>query len=104
MTPTETKRCARCGYDDPSGLKEYDHVFGVANSPYTELLCLNCHAKKTKIQNDIPPFARKGTAPEILKKAYALRSSFSTLKAIGEAGIDLTDDIVEFFKKHESSG
>ena len=65
--------CIGCGEDDPSVVKEYEvhHIFGVANSPETVPLCLNCHSRITELQNKLPVKARKANASEEDKHAYA---------------------------------
>ena len=77
-------RCAKCGEDDFRVVKEYNHIFGRANSDIVTLECLNCHAKLTYDQNQIPPKARKHTASKRNRDNFVLISIGSQLEIMGK--------------------
>jgi len=91
--------CAICGEDDPRVLKEHHHPFGKGSTKEKILLCHNCHDKITKIQNKLPPFARKKTAPKILKRAYALMTFASLLGVYSNECIKFFEEFLEEYKK-----
>ncbi|WP_292372496.1 hypothetical protein [Methanosarcina sp. UBA411] len=74
--------CECCGEINPYALKVFEnhHISTVGFSSETCLLCLNCHAVETQLQNGIPPKFRskqmdlKYRIPYVFLSHSALRS------------------------------
>ena len=51
---THEARCVDCGEDDPRCLEKH-HIAGREYHSHTEILCRNCHRKRSDDQRDHPP-------------------------------------------------
>ena len=76
--------CAFCGEQDTRVLKERHHLLGVANSPETLLICLNCHRKITETQNSVAPYVRSRNASEEDRRAYVDVTIGAALELFGK--------------------
>jgi hypothetical protein len=79
----EERKCAICGEEDSRALKEYHHIYGLANSPDTILLCYNCHTKITQDQNLLAPKVRRRRSGKANMKNFEDVSMGSLLELIG---------------------
>ena len=87
--------CFICGEDDQAVIRkaEKHHIHGRANSPVTIHVCLNCHMKINKHQNNMPPKKRSSNASELEKALYQLTSHGALLKVMGESTIKLAEKL-----------
>lgn len=87
--------CECCGETNPYALRIFEnhHISTLGFSPETCVLCLNCHAVVTQLQNRIPPKFRSKKLDLKYRIPYILLSHSALRGRMAEKELELIDQL-----------